>query len=101
MKCKITRNAAQKIKEIMAKDKEAEGKLLRVHVTHSHGDHAHYGLGVDTQKENDEVVQTDKEINVLLDKTQNLLDGVKIDYQYLPKEGFIITNPSKGNHGDH
>ncbi|KAA2301525.1 iron-sulfur cluster assembly accessory protein, partial [Clostridioides difficile] len=26
---------------------------------------------------------------------------VKIDYLYFPEEGFVITNPSQGNHGDH
>ncbi|RXT15522.1 iron-sulfur cluster assembly accessory protein [Ammoniphilus sp. CFH 90114] len=100
MKCKITRNAAKKIKEIMAKE-DTEGKMLRVAVTHAHGDHAHYGIGMDEPTENDVIVKTDKEIDVLLDKTQDMLDGVKIDYLYIPQEGFVITNPSKGNHGDH
>ncbi|ERI05040.1 HesB/IscA family protein [Aneurinibacillus aneurinilyticus] len=100
MKCKITRNAAKKINEIMAQE-DSEGKFLRVVITHTHGTHAHYGLDLDTPGENDEIVHTDKEIDVLLDKTQDLLDGVKIDYLYLPEEGFVITNPSKGNHGDH
>ncbi|GEN34319.1 MULTISPECIES: HesB/IscA family protein [Aneurinibacillus] len=100
MKCKITRNAAKKIKEILAQE-DTEGKMLRVFITHAHGDHAHYGLDLDTPGENDEIIHTDKEIDVILDKTQSLLDGVKIDYLYLPEEGFVITNPSKGNHGDH
>jgi len=100
MNCKITRNAAKKIKQILAED-DAQGKMLRVMVTHAHGDHAHYGLDLDTAKENDEIVHTDKEIDVLLQKNQELLDGVKIDYLYIPNEGFVVTNPSKGNHGDH
>jgi iron-sulfur cluster assembly accessory protein len=100
MKCKITRNAAKKIKEIMAEE-NTEGKMLRVFITHAHGNHAHYGLDLDTPGENDEVIHTDKDIDVILDKTQDMLDGVKIDYLYLPEEGFVITNPSKGNHGDH
>jgi len=100
VKCKITRNAAKVIKREMAKEEHA-GKLLRVIVTHAHGDHAHYGLDFDTPKENDEVVATDKEIDVILEKGQPFLDGVKIDYLYFPQEGFVITNPSKGNHGDH
>lgn len=100
MKCKITRNAAKKLKEILATE-DAQGKSIRVIVSHSHGDHAHYGLDLDVAGENDEVVQTDKEIDVILDKTNDMLDGVKIDYLYIPREGFVITNPSKGNHGDH
>lgn len=100
MNCKITRNAAKVIKRELEKE-ENQGKKLRVVITHAHGDHAHYGLDLDTPKETDVVVATDKEIDVILESGQELLDGVKIDYLYLPQEGFIITNPSKGNHGDH
>ncbi|NMO95406.1 iron-sulfur cluster assembly accessory protein [Paenibacillus lemnae] len=100
MKCKITRNAAKVIKRELDKE-ENQGKKLRVIITHAHGDHAHYGLDLDTPGEQDEVVATDKEIDVILEAGQDLLDGVKIDYLYLPEEGFVITNPSKGNHGDH
>lgn len=100
MKCKITRNAAKVIKRELDKE-ENQGKKLRVVITHAHGDHAHYGLDLDTPRENDEIVSTDKEIDVILESGQDLLDGVKIDYLYLPQEGFVITNPSKGNHGDH
>ena len=100
MKCKITRNAAKVITEIL-KDEDAQDKKVRVFITHQHGDHAHYGMDLDTPTENDVVVSTDKGIDVLLDKNQELLDGVVINYLYLPEEGFVITNPSKGNHGDH
>ncbi|GAB6988602.1 HesB/IscA family protein [Paenibacillus pini] len=100
MKCKITRNAAKIIKNELAKEENKELKL-RVLVTHSHGDHAHYGMDLDKPTDNDEVISTDKEIEVLLDRNEPLLDGVKVDYLYLPKEGFVITNPSQGNHGDH
>ncbi|OZB96733.1 heme biosynthesis protein HemY [Paenibacillus sp. XY044] len=100
MKCKITRNAAKVLKKELEKDENRDLKL-RVLVTHAHGDHAHYGLDMDKAKDQDEIVSTDKEIDVLLDKNEPLLDGVKIDYLYFPQEGFVITNPSKGNHGDH
>lgn len=100
MKCKITRNAAKVIKRELDKE-ENKGKKLRVLVTHEHGDHAHYGLDLDTPKENDVVVSTDKEIDVILDSRQAFLDGVKIDYLYSPEEGFVITNPSQGNRGGH
>jgi Fe-S cluster assembly iron-binding protein IscA len=98
MKCKITRNAAKVIQRELA---EGEGRKLRVCVTHAHGDHVHYGLELDDPKETDEVVMTDKGIEVLLDKNDPWLDGVKIDYLYFPQEGFVITNPSRGNHGHH
>lgn len=100
MKCKITRNAAKVLHRELAKEENA-GLKLRVYVTHAHGDHAHYGLQLDEQKEGDVLVQTDKEIEVLLKEGDEWLDGVKIDYLYLPEEGFVITNPTKGNHGDH
>lgn len=100
MKCKISRNAAKMLKAELEKP-ENEGKMLRVYVTHSHGDHAHYGMGIDTPTEKDEVVSTDKEIDVILEKGNEFLDGIRIDYFYVPEEGFAITNPSKGNHGDH
>ncbi|MFB5673315.1 iron-sulfur cluster assembly accessory protein [Paenibacillus terreus] len=100
MKCKITRNAAKVLKLELDKP-ENSGKLLRVIVTHAHGDHAHYGLDLDTPKEGDIVVSTDKDIDVILEEGQPFLDGVKIDYLYFPEEGFVITNPSMGNHGDH
>ncbi|WP_342555270.1 iron-sulfur cluster assembly accessory protein [Paenibacillus sp. FSL R7-0652] len=100
MNCKITRNAAKVLKLELDKP-ENEGKKLRVVITHAHGDHAHYGLDLDTPGDNDTVVSTDKDIDVILENGQPMLDGVKIDYLYLPQEGFVITNPSKGNHGDH
>ncbi|BBH19111.1 hypothetical protein Back11_04560 [Paenibacillus baekrokdamisoli] len=100
MNCKITRNAAKVLREELNKP-ENEGKLLRVFVTHSHGDHAHYGMKMDESGANDEVIETDKEISVILEKGIELLDGVRIDYFYVPEEGFVISNPTKGNNGDH
>jgi len=100
MNCKITRNAAKKIKQELEQAKDP-GLMLRVFVTHSHGNHAHYGMDLDKAKDNDTIVETDKEISILLQSDEPMLDGIKIDYLYFPEEGFIITNPSKGNHGDH
>ena len=100
LNCKITRNAAKVLQEEL-NNPENEGKLLRIFVTHSHGDHAHYGMKMDEPGANDEVVETDKGISVILEKGIELLDGVRVDYFYVPKEGFAISNPTKGNHGDH
>ena len=100
MNCKISKNAAKVIQVELDKPENA-GKMLRVYVTHSHGDHAHYGMGIDEPTEKDEVVTTDKGIDVILEKGNEFLDGVRIDYFYVPEEGFAVTNPSKGNHGDH
>lgn len=100
MNCKISKNAAKMIQVELDKE-ENQGKLLRVYITHSHGDHAHYGMGVDEPSDKDVVVKTDKGIDVILEKDNELLDGVRIDYFYVPEEGFAVTNPTKGNHGDH
>jgi Fe-S cluster assembly iron-binding protein IscA len=100
MNCKITRNAANVLHRELDKPENAD-KKLRVVITHSHGDHAHYGLDLGDPTDKDEVVSTDKGIDVILTRGEELLDGVKIDYLYFPQEGFVITNPTKGNHGDH
>jgi Fe-S cluster assembly iron-binding protein IscA len=100
MKCKITRNAAKVILRELEQEEDKELKL-RVFITHNHGDHAHYAMDLDKPTENDEVIMTDKGIEVILAKDQPLLDGVIINYLYMPEEGFEITNPSKGNHGGH
>lgn len=102
MVCKINRNAAKELTKMLASD-EAEGKMVRVAVTHMHGDHAHYELVFDTPKENDEVVKTDKGIDIILQKGQEYLDGVWIQFFQVPKAEWVITNPSKDiqGHGHH
>ncbi|WP_424765637.1 iron-sulfur cluster assembly accessory protein [Paenibacillus sp. sgz302251] len=95
MKCKINRNAA-KVLQNMLSSEEAEGKMIRVIITQNHGDHGHYDVILDTPTEHDEIVKTDKDIEILLDQREKLLDGVWIQYFYVPQEGFFITNPSTG-----
>ncbi|MFT8709536.1 MAG: iron-sulfur cluster assembly accessory protein [Sporolactobacillus sp.] len=98
MKVKINRNAAKVMKEMLA-NKDAEGEMLRVVISAQHDSHVHYALTYSTPTEFDEVVQTDKGIPVLLDTREELLDGVWIQFFYVPEPGFEITNPSKGFHG--
>ncbi|MEF3303702.1 iron-sulfur cluster assembly accessory protein [Paenibacillus sp. GYB003] len=100
MNVKITRNAAKVLLNELAQE-ENNGLKVRVKVDFTHGNHVHYALGLDEPTEDDIVVATDKGIDVVLEKNEPMLDGVKIDYLYLPNEGFFITNPSKGNTGDH
>ncbi|WP_106495310.1 heme biosynthesis protein HemY [Lentibacillus sp. Marseille-P4043] len=97
MKCKINRNAAKVLKK-MLENEEAEGKMIRVYVTHLHGDHAHYDIELDTPTENDEVVKTDKDIDIILEKGNEYLDGIWIQYFYVPEEEMVITNSSMGMH---
>ncbi|MGX6441718.1 iron-sulfur cluster assembly accessory protein [Neobacillus sp. K501] len=100
MKVKINRHAAKALKKMM-EGEEAEGKLFRIFVTHMHGDHAHYDLKLDTPTAKDEVVQTDKDIDFILEKGDEFLDGVWIQMFHVPKEEWLITNPSKGGHHHH
>lgn len=100
MNVKINKNAAKVLKEMLASE-EAEGKMIRVYVTHMHGDHAHYDLKLDTPTEHDEIVKTDKDVEILVDKREEFLDGVWIKYFYVPQEQFEITNPSKDHHHHH
>ena len=90
MSVKITRNAAKVIKKELEKE-ENQGLVLKVFITHSHGDHAHYGLDLVKRGDQDNIVSTDKEIDVMVDLSEPLLEGVKIDYLYFPQEGFVIT----------
>lgn len=99
MNCKINKNAAKVLKQ-MLESEEGQGKMIRVIITHMHGDHAHYDVVLDTPTEHDEIVKTDKDIDVLLDSREEFLDGVWIKYFYVPQAGFEITNSSKGWH-DH
>lgn len=98
MKCTLTESAAAKVKEVLNGEEDKELKL-RVFVSHSHGSHAHYGLGLDKPKENDEVIQT-AGVEVILEKGTDFLDGVVVDYNK-EQDNWSVTNPEKGNHGDH
>jgi Fe-S cluster assembly iron-binding protein IscA len=100
MKVKVNRNAAKAVKKMMEQE-EAQGKLFRVYVTSIHGDHAHYDLMLDTPTENDVVVTSDKEIDFILDKNDENLDSVWIQLFHVPKEEWLITNPTKEGHHHH
>ncbi|OMP68447.1 heme biosynthesis protein HemY [Domibacillus epiphyticus] len=100
MKCKVNQKAANALKK-MLESEGAEGKMIRVEVTELHGNHAHYGIKLDTQKEHDVVVKTDKGVDILLDSREEFLDGIFVQYFFVPKEEFVITNSSKGNHHHH
>ncbi|MEF3307458.1 iron-sulfur cluster assembly accessory protein [Paenibacillus sp. GYB004] len=100
MNVKITRSAAKVLLKELDLE-ENKGLKVRVKVDFTHSNHVHYALGLDEPTDEDIIVATDKGIDVVLEKSEQMLDGVRIDYLYLPNEGFVITNPNKGNHGDH
>ncbi|GAB3053002.1 iron-sulfur cluster assembly accessory protein [Virgibacillus ainsalahensis] len=97
MKVKINRNAAKELKK-MLETKEAEEQMIRVFVTVDHGDHAHFDIKLDTPTENDEIVKTDKDIDILMEKDVNFLDDIWIQYYYVDNRGFEISNLKTGAH---
>jgi len=99
MNCTMSAHAAEKLKEILNQEEEKELRI-RAFVSHAHDNHAHYGLGLDVQKETDECVLSESGVEVLLERGQALLDGIAIDYDPATDE-WSITNPNKGNTGDH
>lgn len=96
MQCKMNRNAAKLFKSWL-EDENAKDKMVRVYVTEIHGNHAHYDVMLDEPTENDEIVSTEKGIDVLLDTREDFLDGVFIQYFHVPDERFVISNSSKGH----
>ncbi len=99
MDCKISDSAAMKMKEILSEEEDKQLKF-RLFVAHAHGDHAHYGLGLDYPKETDELVTADNGVEVLLEKGQDFLDGVEMDYDPSSDE-WSVHNPSMGTHEGH
>lgn len=65
--------------------------MIRVYVTIDHGDHAHYDWKFDTPTEHDEIVKTDKDIDIILDKREKFLEGVWIQYFHVPEPEFVIS----------
>ncbi|MFS0750657.1 MULTISPECIES: heme biosynthesis protein HemY [Oceanobacillus] len=99
MKVKINRNAAKVLKRMLLED--GSDKKVRIYISHMHGDHAHYGMSLDTPGEHDVIVQTDKDVDIILDSREEFLDGIWIQYFFVEDEGFVITNPTKGHHHHH
>ena len=98
MKCAVSENAVQQMQEILNGEEDKDLKF-RVFVAHSHGDHVHYGLGLDYVKETDEMVVTDNGMEVLLERGQEFLDGVEIDYNP-DDDQWSVFHPHMGHH-DH
>lgn len=92
MKCKISESAASKMNEILAQEEDKNLKF-RVFVAHAHGDHAHYGLGLDYQKDTDELVVASTGLDVLLERGSGFLDGIELDYNSATDKWSITNRP--------
>ncbi|QQE81033.1 iron-sulfur cluster assembly accessory protein [Alicyclobacillus sp. SO9] len=96
MECKMSEAATTKLKEILENEDDKQLKF-RVFVGHAHGDHAHYGLGLDYQKETDELVTTNTGVEVLLEKNEKFLRNIEVDYNP-DKDEWSIVNPNSSHH---
>jgi iron-sulfur cluster insertion protein len=99
MKCTVSQEAADKLNEILNAEEDKNLKL-RVFVAHAHDDHAHYGLGLDYEKDTDVVVKTETGVEILLEEGEDFLDGIEVDY-FPDSDEWSIGNPAKGGHGHH
>ncbi|TYR80460.1 iron-sulfur cluster assembly accessory protein [Priestia megaterium] len=97
MKVKINRNAAKVFNNAL-NSPEGQGKMIRVYVTVDHGDHAQYDWKFDTPNEHDEIVHSDKEIAILLDKCDPFLEAIWIQYFHVPEPEFVISSLNHSHH---
>lgn len=97
MKCTITENAAMRLNYILEQQENKELRF-RVLVSQAFGPIVHYGLSLDVQQKNDELVNTDSGIQVLMDKNNRFLDGVIIDYNP-SQDKWLVHNSDQGQEG--
>jgi iron-sulfur cluster insertion protein len=99
MKCTVSESAAKRLTDILQQQDDKTLKV-RIFVQHAHGDHAHYGLGLDTEKDTDELISTETGVEVLLEKGNEFLDGIEVDYDSTDDK-WVVMNPAKGGHHHH
>ncbi|WP_062354653.1 HesB/IscA family protein [Bacillus kwashiorkori] len=91
----ITEAAAYQIKDMMAANDE-QNAFLRISVKGGGCTGLSYGMGLDYEKAEDDLLFEHHGIKVLIDKTSApILQGTNIDYkQSLMGGGFTIDNPN-------
>ncbi len=78
MNCVFSEQAANRLKVILG---QQEDKSLKVRiVVHADNYDAQYGLGLDVQRKNDELIMTNAGIEVLMEKKVKFLDNLEVDY---------------------
>ncbi|MDQ0337357.1 iron-sulfur cluster assembly protein [Caldalkalibacillus uzonensis] len=90
----ITESASAKIKEMLAQ--EEGSPYLRIGVTYGGCSGFTYGMGFDTEKNDDDDVFEQHGITIVVDaESKKYLAGTKIDYkENLMGGGFTIDNPN-------
>ncbi|WAH38646.1 iron-sulfur cluster assembly accessory protein [Alicyclobacillus dauci] len=97
MNFKITQSASDQVKLMLAQETD-KSLRLRVFVTHAHGDHAHYGFGFDQPTEGDEVVKTDTGLEVILQKNNDFLNNLELDYDLQTGDWTVSQSGHKHHH---
>ena len=92
----LTENAADKIKQLMAEDAEAESMVLRVAIQGGGCSGFQYGLGFDAGPVDDDLVEEQHGVTVVIDPfSAPYLRGATIDFlDGLQESGFKIDNPN-------
>ncbi|GEK34693.1 HesB/IscA family protein [Kurthia sibirica] len=91
----ITESAVFHIKEMM-KNNEEENSYLRVSIKGGGCSGLTYGMGFDTEKQEDDFELNEFGLNIIVSKADaDILNGTVIDYkQSLMGGGFTIDNPN-------
>lgn len=91
----VTEKASEKIIQFIKDDKDG-GKYLRMYVQGGGCSGLSYGMGLEKEPEEDDIVLDQNGIKVLIDSYSiNHLQGANVDYvESLMGSGFKITNPN-------
>lgn len=90
----ITETAAKQVKQMM--EDESDAKYLRVGVQGGGCSGLSYGMGFDTERDEDDTLLEVEGIEVIVDKeSEAMLKGTTIDYkENMMGGGFTIDNPN-------
>jgi len=92
---KVTQNAAQQLRRLLAEQKQNAGKGLRVQITKGGCSGLHYEMTLDEKKSGDAVVERDGVQFFIDDESAGYLRGATLDFRDgLTGAGFHIVNPN-------
>jgi iron-sulfur cluster assembly protein len=91
----LTDKAAEKIRELLAGQEDAQGQALRVAVRGGGCSGFQYALAFDQVKDDDHVFE-DRDVSVVVDKvSMQFVFGSEVDYvEGLQGAGFCVNNPN-------
>ena len=91
----VTTKASEKITQFIKDDKDG-GQYLRMYVQGGGCSGLSYGMGLEKEPEDDDIVLEEHGVKLLIDSYSiNHLEGASVDYvESLLGSGFKITNPN-------